>query len=135
MSMAYLPYLAALALAAAAGRALPGLATWAVSGRPPEWIADALQRRNDRLHPATTEMPSVLLQLELSRLALSVQQVENSDPYGRALRLRAIRSAYDDVLVRCCHSMGIEAPEGPRPLSDQQRFDAEQALIGAGVEW
>jgi hypothetical protein len=77
----------------------------------------------------------VLLALELSRLAAHVRFVDGADEPNKAERLMAARLAYDHALRDYCRAVDIPVPPAIRGLSREQRFDMEEALIGAGHEW
>lgn len=76
--------------------------------------------------------------LELQRLSRSVQRAHACDQPGKYERVRASEGAYDDVLLRTCRVAGVEhrAAQVVRgPLSTDERFDAETALLAGGVHW
>ncbi len=133
--MDYLPhYLGVLVLAAGAGHLLYKATEWIAAGHPPVSVERAVRRLRPSA-PDPEPMPGVLLELELARVARQLEQVRGSEAQGLALRITACTIAYDDALVACCHSYGIEAPNRPRPLTAGQRLEAESALLSHGVQW
>ena len=108
---------------------------WLVTGEPPKWIDDRIDRRRVRRAALREPMPQVLHELELKRLSEEVQRVRADRQPGQYHRVRATTAAYDGALVQACRSMGIEPPTGNLPLSDAQRYETETALMAAGVQW
>ena len=51
------------------------------------------------------------------------------------MRLRACTAAYDYVLLECCRSVRRAVPATATPLTRDQRFTAETALLEAGFSW
>lgn len=128
-------YLGVLVLAAVGGHLLYKIVEWMGTSRPPPLVAKGLARlRSDRVEPSEP-VPTILYQLELTRMAKELALVRESDAQGRALRVTAYTIAYDDALVGCCRSVGIDAPAAPRPLTSDQRLSAEASLLAAGVDW
>lgn len=80
-------------------------------------------------------IPPVLLGLELRRLAEDIRRVEDGNQPAKAARLAASTWAYDYVLLDFCRSVNVPTPAERAPLTKRQRFDAEEALIGAGHDW
>lgn len=133
--MDYLPhYLGVLVLAAVAGHTLSRATEWIHTGEPPAPIGRALKLFR-RPAPEPEPIPGVLWELELARVARQLEQVRKSETQGLALRITACTIAYDEALIACCRSYGLEAPSGPRPLTAGQRLQAESALLGHGVQW
>lgn len=116
------------------------LALWAfdlalrcVAGCPPTWLrrlAALGRRRHSRL-----QTPLVIHELDLTRLADSVTQSSATSQPARAFRIRASTAAYDTVLLDTCRTLGLPAPVGRPPLTEQERFDTEARLLEAGVRW
>lgn len=105
----------------------------------PHWSIRPAVRLKERIRehwktPAEP-VPSVLLELELQRLAAYVRAVEGGDELSKAARLAAIRLAYDKVLLDLCVAADVPAPRQSPPLSADERFEAESALVGAGHGW
>ncbi len=80
-------------------------------------------------------IPPVLIGLELRRLAEDIRRVEDGNQPAKAARLAASTWAYDYVLLDYCRSVNVPLPAERAPLTKRQRFDAEEALIGAGHDW
>jgi hypothetical protein len=111
---------------------------WLNTGRPPRLLRPAVDRVirwQDARRPPPEPLPPVLLALELSRLAAHVRFVDGADEPNKAERLMAARLAYDHALRDYCRAVDIPVPPAIRGLSREQRFDMEEALIGAGHEW
>ena len=113
------------------------LIDWLITGEPPRllqrparWLGRHLPHR--RRHEP---LPPVLLALELRRLAVEIRKVEDGNQPAKAARLAASRSAYDHVLLEYCRSLDVTVPADRAPLTAHQRFDVEEALIGAGHDW
>jgi hypothetical protein len=114
------------------------LLDWLVTDRPPRllrrpaaWLGRHLPHRGRQAVP----LPPVLLALELRRLAVEIRRVEADNQPAKAARLAASTSAYDYVLLAYCRSVDVPVPSQSSPLTDRQRFSAEEALIGAGHDW
>jgi len=114
------------------------LLDWLTTDRPPRllrapigWLGEHL-RRHRRLHEP---LPPVLLALELRRLTVEIRKVEEGNQPAKAARLAASTSAYDYVLLEYCRSLDVPVPAERAPLTANQRFTAEEALIGAGHDW
>lgn len=129
--MQYMPYLATLVIAGIAGHTLFKAAEWVGRGRPPELVERAVDRIRSR--PLSEPLPPVLHELELARLSAELVKVRSSDVQGLATRMRAAAIAYDDALVRCCRSYGIDTASSP--LTASERVAAESALLAAGADW
>jgi len=111
---------------------------WLNTGQPPRLLRPGVRRAQrwlDERRPPPEPLPPVLLALELSRLAAHVRFVDNADEPNKAERLMAARLAYDHALRDYCRAVDIPVPPAIRGLSQEQRFDMESALIGAGHEW
>lgn len=109
------------------------LAVRCVSGCPPRW----LRRLAATVRPprSRARTPLVIHELDLTRLAGDVTRSSGTDQPARAFRIRASTAAYDTVLVDACRTLGLPAPVGRPPLSEQERFDTEARLLEAGVRW
>ena len=111
---------------------------WFVSGTAPfpfRSLAAWLERRRDRRRPPPEPVPPVLLGRELRRLGEEVQRIADSDLPAKSVRITACTAAYDDTLLKACRSLGVPAPDGPVPLGERRRFEAESALVAAGFQW
>lgn len=135
-------YLLLYVLAAAASMVVLDLVyaalRWFVSGTAPfpfRGLAAWLDERRERRLPRPEPMPPVLLGLELRRLGDEVQRIADSDLPAKCVRITACTAAYDDTLLKACRSLGVEVPDGPVPLGERRRFEAESALVAAGFEW
>lgn len=113
-------------------------ATSLQTGHPPRLlrpVADWVSARLGRVRPASEPLPPVLLGLELRRMSEQVRRVEAGNQPSPAERLAVCNLAYDLVLRDYCRSVGIPVPAGRGPLSRDQRFAMESALISAGHDW
>ncbi len=113
-------------------------ARWFVSGAAPfpfRRLAAWLDERRDRRRPRPEPVPPVLLAGELRRLGDEVRRIADSDLPAKGVRITACTAAYDDTLLKACRSIGVEVPDGPVPLGERRRFEAESALVAAGFEW
>ena len=134
--------------------------TWMCGGDRP-WFARITahgmarlrSRVGGRLRPVTTHLadgfeeigvvrrrrsepvPTVLLVLELRRLAAEVRRIEADDQPHPAARLAAALAAYDHVLVQLCSQAQLPTPIGLLPLDPRDRLDLEADLVSAGVDW
>lgn len=108
---------------------------WLMTGEPPKWIDDQIDRRRVAQAAQRPGMPQVLHELELKRLAEEVQRVRADQQPGQYHRVRATTAAYDGALVQTCRSLGLQAPNTTPPFSDEQRYEVETALMAAGVHW
>ncbi len=93
-------------------------------------LGDLVRRRR----PAEP-VPTVLLALELRRLAAEVRRIEEGRQPHRAARLAAALAAYDRVLLELCEHAEVPAPRGLPPLSSHARLDLETDLVASGVDW
>ncbi|MDO5711214.1 MAG: hypothetical protein Q4P32_05675 [Micrococcales bacterium] len=116
-------------------RCLVALMEWGVAGRVPRRLQPLMDKVDAVRHPPPEPMPHVLHELELARLAAEIQKVRDANQPGLATRVRACTAAYDDVLVRCAHDLGLEAPSSLPPLTDRERFEVETELMSAGLSW
>lgn len=108
---------------------------WLVTGEPPRWVDDQVERYRQTRRQPGEPMPQVLHELELTRLATEVQRVRADSQPGQLHRVRASTAAYDSALLETCRNVGLEAPADVPPLSDSQRYDVETRLMSAGVHW
>ena len=111
---------------------------WLGDGDPPRVLrplATRVTAWRDRRRPPSTELPPVLITLELRRFEAEIRRVEASDAPHRAARLRAVLAAYDQLLLQLCESLGVETHVGLPPLPSGQRLALEAELVAAGHEW
>ncbi|HET6966779.1 MAG TPA: hypothetical protein VFI44_00815 [Ornithinibacter sp.] len=111
---------------------------WLGDGDPPRVLRPLAARVSDwrdRRRPPPTELPPVLITLELRRIEAEIRRVEASDAPHRAARLRAVVAAYDQLLLQLCESLGVETHVGLPPLPSGQRLALEAELVAAGHEW
>jgi hypothetical protein len=111
---------------------------WLGGGDPPRLLrplATRVTAWRDRRRPRPTDLPAVLLTLELHRLEEEIRRVEAGDAPHRAARLRAVVAAYDQLLLQLCRTVEIETPEGRPPLHSGQRLALEAELVAAGHDW
>lgn len=80
-------------------------------------------------------VPTVLLVLELRRLAVEVRRIEAGDQPHPAARIAAALAAYDHVLVQLCSRAEVPTPIGLLPLDPRDRVGLEAELVASGVEW
>ncbi|MBP6995421.1 MAG: hypothetical protein KBB39_04680 [Phycicoccus sp.] len=112
------------------------LLRWLPENQPPRWLAwllTPLTRYAQARRPVPEPLPSILIELELRRIAHQLAVVERSDQPHKAQRVDAWRGAYDLALADLARSLG-EDPPAP-PLSPSQRTDLELTLVGAGHSW
>lgn len=92
-----------------------------------------------RSSPPVNPFDALHLQSRLSALADEILRLD-SDPevYARAFRIKATRSAYDQVLAEACHLAGVRAavsaPEGEGSV-ESTRMSAELELAARGWSW
>ena len=114
------------------------LLRWMGEGEPPRVLRPLARRvsawRAARC-PAATELPLVLMTLELQRLEAELHRVEASDAPHRAARVRAVVAAYDQILLQLCERLGVQTPQGLTPLPPGTRVALEAELVAAGHEW
>ncbi len=110
---------------------VPWLAYYALHRALDRWSAGSPRRGR-----SGTELEPDLDDLlrSLRRLQEEYATVEVSDLPARAARLRALSTAYDEVLRTCCRRLGLPEPPVP-PLRPVDRLQAEAALAGAGLDW
>jgi len=111
---------------------------WLGEGEPPRLLRPLARRCSAwraRRRPPSTELPAVLLTLELRRLEAEIRRVEASDAPHRAARLRAVVAAYDQLLLKLCEQLGVETPRGLTPLPSGERLALEAELVAAGHDW
>lgn len=130
--MTYLPAYLALTVAVVGIAKLAADATdWFASGDPPRYVRRFLR---DRPAPDLIDLP-IVHQLEMTRLARELARVREARQPGLQSRIRACTAAYDDALMRCATSVGLDVPDERTPLGDDRRFDLESRLVGMGVQW
>lgn len=88
------------------------------------------RRREVASAPPTTDR----LMADLVRLEREYRAVQGSDVPARAVRLRTLALAYDDVLCACCQVLGLPRPGSP-PLAASSRLQVEAALAQRGLVW
>lgn len=136
-----LVFCVSLALATGvAGRCVRALRRrpWACTRRVLTAVGAALGVRVREPSREDEEVELLICTLELQRLSRTVQRAHACDQPGKYERVRASEGAYDDVLLRTCRVAGVEhaAAQVVRgPLSTDQRFQAETALLAGGVQW
>jgi hypothetical protein len=114
------------------------LLRWLGDGEAPRLLRPLTRRVaawRARRCPAATELPVVLLTLELRRLEAEIHRVEASDAPHRAARVRAVVAAYDQLLLQLCDRLGLETPDGLTPLPAGERLALEAELVAAGHDW
>ena len=114
------------------------LLRWLGDGEAPRLLRPLTRRVaawRARRCPAATELPVVLLTLELRRLEAEIHRVEASDAPHRAARVRAVLAAYDQLLLQLCDRLGLETPDGLTPLPAGERLALEAELVAAGHDW
>jgi hypothetical protein len=114
------------------------LLRWLGDGEAPRLLRPLTRRVaawRARRCPAATELPVVLLTLELRRLEEEIHRVEASDAPHRAARMRAVVAAYDQLLLQLCDRLGLETPDGLTPLPAGERLALEAELVAAGHDW
>jgi hypothetical protein len=70
---------------------------------------------------------------DLLRLSYTHDRLEIAEIPGRALRLRAVEMAYDDILRDACVAFELERP--PDHLDSVTRVQVEADLLTAGLRW
>ena len=114
------------------------LLRWLGDGEAPRMLRPLTRRVaawRARRCPAATELPVVLLTLDLRRLEEEIHLVEASDAPHRAARVRAVLAAYDQLLLQLCDRLGLETPDGLTPLPAGERLALEAELVAAGHDW
>jgi hypothetical protein len=104
-----------------------------VAPRPVRLLVALRERR--RKACAVLDATPVLLELELKRIAERIQAEYAGCQPAKAERLRGWVIAYDSVLLDLCEVSDIPPPRRGLPLSAEQRFDLEYALVGCGHSW
>lgn len=100
-----------------------------------KWFDERWRALAGRPVPPAEDVELLLHTLELRRLAVEVQKAHATCQPGKYLRVQASTGAYDDVLLECCRAAGVTAPRSRGPLSTDERFAAETALLAQRVEW
>ncbi|MBM6405472.1 hypothetical protein JQN72_14595 [Phycicoccus sp. CSK15P-2] len=101
-----------------------------------EGLLDGLERVGlVRRTPRPEPVPTVLLVLELRRLAAQVCAIEAAGQPHQAARLAAALAAYDHVLVELCGRADLRVPIGLLPLDPRHRLALETDLVASGVDW
>jgi hypothetical protein len=111
---------------------------WLSEGEAPRMLRPVVRRASAwraRRRPPATELPVVLVTLDLRRLEDEIRRVEASDAPHRAARLRAVVAAYDQLLLQLCDRLGVQTPDGLTPLPAGERLALEAELVAAGHEW
>lgn len=98
-------------------------------------VLDGLERVGFVTRRRQEPVPTVLLVLELRRLAAEVRRIEVSDQPHPAARLAAAYAAYDHVLVQLCTEADVPTPIGLLPLDPRARLGLEADLVASGVDW
>lgn len=124
-------YLIVLVVMVALFWALESVVWWIAGNGWPTWFDRLLPHKPE---PIIEPLPPVLCELELARMSRILQQVYDSDPQGRALRVTACTIAYDDALCECAASYGLPTTD-ERPLSPGQRLESETQLLALGARW
>lgn len=70
----------------------------------------------------------------LTRLTRNIARLEPRPGCHRALRLQAMRTAYDEVLLLAAREIGIASDLRP-PLTSTDRIGLEAELSLAGLRW
>lgn len=113
---------------------------WFLEGEPPR----ALQPVVDRVTPVyrrlrgrrpSQPLPPVLLCMELRRLEAEIRRVEEGNAPHRAMRLRAVLAAYDQLLLELCERLDLPTDVGLVPLPSRERLALEAELVAAGHDW
>lgn len=125
--------------------AVVALACWVTSAALRWLIEDVVPRslrpvsgwweRRRAGRAVTRPVDAVLLELELRRVAERLQQEYASAQPAKAERVRGWFIAYDRVLIELCESSSVPSPRRGLPLSADERFALEHALVGAGRSW
>lgn len=90
----------------------------------------------ERRVPTPKPDPAVVLPRigdDLRRLSAEHRWLMKADVPGRALRLKAVELAYDDVLLQAGEVLEIELPVPP--LVPATRLEAEMELATHGFTW
>jgi hypothetical protein len=115
---------------------LTWLLGWLLDGvtPPPARLVASLRERH-RGTDTVSMADEVLLELELRRIAERIQAEYAGCQPAKAERLRSWVIAYDSVLLELCEFSQIPPPRRGLPLSAEQRFALEHALVGSGRSW
>lgn len=92
---------------------------------------------NRRAVMAATPVPLERLAADLRRLHVQVARVEDAADMkpGRAVRVRALRSAYGESLVAACRALDVpDAPADGNRLSLPEVYRLEAALRERGLD-
>jgi hypothetical protein len=113
---------------------------WFLEGEPPRVLRPAVNRlrrayRRVRPRKEPQQLPPVLLCLELRRIEAEIRRVEESDAPHRAMRLRAVLAAYDQLLIQLCERLDVPTDVGLPPLHSGERLALEAELVAAGQDW
>ncbi|MGL4178560.1 MAG: hypothetical protein ACRCSN_21080 [Dermatophilaceae bacterium] len=111
---------------------------WLTGGDPPRPLQPLLAARQHqarRRHVEPEPLPTVLLGLELRRIAADVHRIETGCQPHRAARLEAAMAAYDTVLLQLAVSNDVPTPPHRPPLSARSRLEVETGLVSSGVDW
>lgn len=98
-------------------------------------LADGLEQVGLIARHRPEPVPTVLLVLELRRLAVEVRRIETAGQPHPAARITAALAAYDHVLVQLCTRAEVPTPIGLLPLDPRDRVGLEAELVASGVEW
>jgi hypothetical protein len=125
--MAVFTYLLACFLPAAMFALLAKVFHWCVTfDWPPAWY----RRREPVLKPAPDHVKYCN---DLRRLSATHKELQTAAVPARALRLRAVEMAYDDILRDACAAFELERP--PEHLDPITRLQVEADLLTAGLRW
>lgn len=100
-----------------------------------KWLEERWRAFAGRPAPPSGDIELLLHTLELRRLAAEVQKAHATCQPGKFLRVQASTGAYDDVLLELCRAAGVPSPRSRGPLSTDERFAVETALLAQRVEW
>lgn len=98
-------------------------------------VADGMEQVGLLSRSRPEPVPTVLLVLELRRLAAEVRRIEAAGQPHPAARIQAALAAYDHVLVQLCTRAEVPTPIGLLPLDPRDRVGLEAELVASGVEW
>lgn len=110
---------------------------WLIEGkapRPVRAVSTWFDRRRSVRSTASCA-DTVILELELARIAERLQAEHLTVQPARAERVRSWTLAYDRVLIELCESCSMPPPRAVPPLSTAERSSLEHALVGAGRSW
>ena len=100
-----------------------------------KWFDERWRALAGRPATPSPDVELLLHTLELRRLAAEVQKAHATSQPGKFLRVQASTGAYDDVLLELCRAAGVPSPRSRGPLSTDERFAVEMALLAQRVEW